>query len=57
MTDEDAFILTHYTDIAESKQRDVRELQAEAARSVMRDMIASLQRVFQKTDIETQTHS
>ena len=54
MTLEDGFILTHYTDITEAKQHKVRQLQAEATRTVLRDMISCLRRAFQRSPIDTQ---
>jgi hypothetical protein len=57
MNSKDAFILTHYTDITEAKQRDVRQLHAEATRTVIRAMIATLRRVFLTAAIGTQSCS
>lgn len=46
MTTQDTFTLTHYTDIAESKQTHVRQLQAEATRSAIRGTFAAIRKLF-----------
>ena len=41
----DTYIFTHYSDIAEAKNRDVRNLQAKAVRSLMLGMCEALIRM------------
>jgi hypothetical protein len=50
MNRQDAFVLTHYTDITEAKQREVRRLQAEATRTVLRDIIEALRRTLARAN-------
>ncbi len=54
MNQSDEFILTHYTDITEAKQREVRLMQAMAMRRFLADMITLLRRAFQRSSIHTQ---
>ena len=54
MNQQDEFILTHYTDITEAKQRKVRQLQADATRGFLADMTAALRRAFSRSPIHTQ---
>jgi len=42
MTHTKTDILTHYTDIAEAKQRNVRQMQAQTARGIVRGIIAAI---------------
>ena len=44
----ETFIFTHYSDIADEKKRDVRNLQSEAARSIMLGMRKALLRVVRR---------
>ena len=42
MTPQETYILTHYTEIAETKQRDVRRIQAETALSILQSVVAAM---------------
>jgi|GEM_PF-3113413 len=49
MNRHDAHILTHYTDISEAKQRDVRKLQAEVAGSFLKGLRIAFVRLIAGT--------
>ena len=42
MTSKETYIMSHYTEITEAKQKDVRRMQAEVARGVLRGLISAL---------------
>jgi hypothetical protein len=42
MNRQEAHTLTHYTDITETRRQNVRKLQAEAARSMLRLILAAI---------------
>ena len=44
----ETYIFTHYSDIADAKRRDVRILQAEAARGIMQEARKVLLRAVQR---------
>lgn len=46
MTPTEAHTLTHYTEIAEAKQRDVRRIQAESARHMLKGILAAVRNSF-----------
>lgn len=46
MTRRENHILTHYTDIAEARQRDIRRQQAEMARTLFRFLGAAIRKAF-----------
>ncbi|MDU8911447.1 hypothetical protein [Aestuariicoccus sp. MJ-SS9] len=49
MTDQETFILTHYTDISETKRRDVGRMQSEIIQSALRKISAAMAKGLQKT--------
>lgn len=49
MNRQDAFIFTHYTEITESKQRDVHRLQAEMAHSILRGLGTAISKALHRS--------
>ena len=46
MNRQDAFTFTHYTEITDAKQQDVRKLQAELTLSILRGIGSALRKAF-----------
>lgn len=48
MNQQDAFIFSHYTEITESKQRDIRRLKAEVAHTSLRVLGTAIRKAFRR---------
>ncbi len=49
MTDRETYILTHYTDITETKRREVGRMQSETIQRTVRKISATIARSLRKT--------